>query len=121
MRYDPDPHFDEAFSAPDEVREPYRQVLEALEGCDLRKLSEKVSQDAADRGMTFGDDEEPFHLDPVPRIIDADEWELLEPSSGTIACDDAESCKAVRDLLVRYEAERQGREAPRTMPEPPKT
>jgi len=78
MRYDPDPHFDEAFSAPDEVREPYRQVLEALEGCDLRKLSEKVSQDAADRGMTFGDDEEPFHLDPVPRIIDADEWELLE-------------------------------------------
>lgn len=79
MRYDPNPHFDEAFSAPDEVREPYREVLEGLEGCDLRKLSEAVSRDAADRGMSFGDgDEEPFPLDPLPRIIEPDEWELLE-------------------------------------------
>jgi len=46
------------------------------------------------------------------------EWELLEPAPGTIACDDAESCKAVRDLLARFEAERAGRKAPRTMPEP---
>jgi hypothetical protein len=52
--------------------------------------------------------------------IAEDEWELLEPAPGTIACDDAESCQAVRDLLVRFEAERQGREAPRTMPDPPK-
>ena len=50
-------------------------------------------------------------------IADA-EWELLEPAPGTIACDDAESCKPVRDLLARFEAERAGRKAPRTMPEP---
>jgi hypothetical protein len=50
--------------------------------------------------------------------IEDDEWETLEPAAGTIACDDEESCKAVRDLLVRYEAERAGRKAPRTMPEP---
>ncbi|MDX6680367.1 MAG: hypothetical protein QOG94_406 [Solirubrobacteraceae bacterium] len=46
------------------------------------------------------------------------EWELLEPAPGTIACDDAESCKPVRELLARFEAERAGRKAPRTMPEP---
>ena len=40
------------------------------------------------------------------------------PPRRTIACDDAESCKPVRDLLARYEAEHAGRKAPRTMPEP---
>jgi len=50
--------------------------------------------------------------------IDESEWRLLEPARGTIACDDAESCKAVRDLLARYEAAHAGRKAPRTMPEP---
>jgi hypothetical protein len=50
--------------------------------------------------------------------IEESEWELLESAPGTIACDDAESCKAVRDLLARYEAARAGRKAPRTMPEP---
>jgi len=49
--------------------------------------------------------------------IKASEWELLEPAPGAIACDDAESCKPVRDLLTRYEAEQAGRKAPRTMPE----
>ncbi|MEY2515020.1 MAG: hypothetical protein QOJ89_2378 [bacterium] len=50
--------------------------------------------------------------------IDDSEWELLEPAAGTIACDDAESCKPVRDLLTRFEAAHAGRKAPRTMPEP---
>jgi len=49
--------------------------------------------------------------------IGSDEWELLEPAAATIACDDAESCKAVRELLVRFEAEHAGRKAPRTMPD----
>jgi hypothetical protein len=48
--------------------------------------------------------------------IDECEWELLESAAAPIACDDAESCKAVRDLLQRFEAERAGRAAPRTMP-----
>ena len=50
--------------------------------------------------------------------ITEDEWELLEPAAATIACDEPESCKAVRDLLAQYELERNGRKAPRTMPEP---
>ena len=46
-----------------------------------------------------------------------DEWELLEPAAATIACDEAESCKAVRDLLTRFQAEHAGRVAPRKMPD----
>jgi hypothetical protein len=64
-----------------------------------------------------------LEIGPLLRIGDADpiaddEWEVLEPAAATIACDEPESCKAVRDLLVRFEAERAGRAAPRTMPEP---
>jgi hypothetical protein len=50
--------------------------------------------------------------------IQDDEWEPLEPAPGTIACDDAESCKPVRELLTRFEATHAGRKAPRTMPAP---
>lgn len=34
------------------------------------------------------------------------EWELLAPAPATIACDEPESCRAVRDLAARWEAER---------------
>ncbi len=65
-----------------------------------------------------------LEIGPLLRVGDADpieedEWEILEIASATIACDDAESCKPVRELLARYEAEHSGRVAPRTMPEPP--
>jgi hypothetical protein len=64
-----------------------------------------------------------LEIGPLLLVGEADpihesEWELLEPASAAIVCDDAESCKAVRDLLQRFEAERAGRAAPRTMPEP---
>ncbi len=65
-----------------------------------------------------------LEIGPLLSVGDAepiaeDEWELLEPAAATIACDDAESCTPVRELLARYEAEHAGRKAPRTMPEPP--
>jgi hypothetical protein len=64
-----------------------------------------------------------LEIGPLLRVGDADpiaddEWEVLQPAAATIACDEPESCKAVRDLLQRFEAERVGRAAPRTMPEP---
>jgi hypothetical protein len=64
-----------------------------------------------------------LEIGPLLRVGEADpiqesEWEILEPAAASIGCDDAESCKAVRDLLQRLEAERAGRAAPRTMPEP---
>ncbi|MEJ7797510.1 MAG: hypothetical protein WKF42_03350 [Solirubrobacteraceae bacterium] len=48
-------------------------------------------------------------------LVEESEWEILEPAAATIACDDDESCKAVHDLLQRFEAESAGRSAPRTM------
>jgi hypothetical protein len=83
--------------------------------------------------LSLGASEQPLHggyqllreleIGPLMQSADADpiedeEWELLETAPGTIACDDAESCKPVRELLTRYEAEHAGRKAPRTMPEP---
>ena len=64
-----------------------------------------------------------LEIGPLLAFGDADpitdsEWELLEPAAATIACDDAESCKPVRELLTRFEAEHAGRAAPRTMPDP---
>jgi hypothetical protein len=65
-----------------------------------------------------------LEIGPLIRVgyaapIAEDEWELLEPAATTIACDEAESCKPVRELLARFEAEHSGKVAPRTMPEPP--
>ncbi|MEA2195230.1 MAG: hypothetical protein QOG42_1664, partial [Solirubrobacteraceae bacterium] len=44
-----------------------------------------------------------------------DEWELLAAAPAAIACDEPDSCKAVRELAARYEAEHAERVAPRTM------
>jgi hypothetical protein len=48
-----------------------------------------------------------------------DEWELVAAAPTAIACNEAESCKSVRDLAARYAAEQTGRVAPRTMPPAP--
>jgi hypothetical protein len=64
-----------------------------------------------------------LEIGPLLRVGDADpiadgEWESLEPAAATIACDEPESCQAVRDLLQRFEAAHAARIAPRTMPDP---
>jgi uncharacterized circularly permuted ATP-grasp superfamily protein len=72
--------FDEAFSAPHEVRAQYRDVVAALYGCDLRELSRVLADDVAAAGMEFrtGGEGKPFPIDPVPRIVEGDEWHALE-------------------------------------------
>ena len=37
--------------------------------------------------------------------IGDDEWEVLAPAPAPIACNDAESCRSVRELAARWEAE----------------
>ncbi len=61
-----------------------------------------------------------LEIGPLLRVgdadpIDEDEWRLLQPAAATISCDDEESCKPVRDLLQRFEAEQTGRSGPRSM------
>jgi uncharacterized circularly permuted ATP-grasp superfamily protein len=71
--------FDEAYERSGAPRAHYRGLLRALDGRDLGDLGREVAQAAADRGITFG--EEPdgaFLVDPIPRLITADEWRALE-------------------------------------------
>jgi uncharacterized circularly permuted ATP-grasp superfamily protein len=78
--YDPGDHWDEAFAAPGEPRPHYRDVLDALANADLARLQRTISLAGAMRGMAFRGSRGPqaFPLDPVPRILPADEHVLLD-------------------------------------------
>ena len=68
---------DEAFTPEGEPRPLYAGLLEELRRRDLRELRERVGAKVAESGLTFGEGE-PITVDPVPRLIDAAEWERLE-------------------------------------------
>jgi uncharacterized circularly permuted ATP-grasp superfamily protein len=73
--------FDEAFESEGVPRPHYTALMVELERVDLHELDLAVAADLFSRGATFrtaegGDDR--FPMDPVPRILTADEWELLE-------------------------------------------
>ncbi len=72
--------FDEAFESDGSVRPVYAELVGALASLDLAALAEAVTAEAAERGVRFVLDgvPEPFILDPVPRLIEAGEWSLLE-------------------------------------------
>lgn len=69
--------FDEAFEPGGEPRPLYAGLLEALGRQDLTGLRERVEARVASHGLTFGDGK-PIAVDPVPRLIGAEEWESLE-------------------------------------------
>jgi uncharacterized circularly permuted ATP-grasp superfamily protein len=71
--------YDEVYERPGTPRAHYRAVLAALDARDLGDLGRDVAQGAEDRGICFG--EEPdgaFLVDPIPRVITAEEWRGLE-------------------------------------------
>jgi uncharacterized circularly permuted ATP-grasp superfamily protein len=68
--------FDEDRDASGNPRPGYERTLEALAGADLEELRAAVEQQLADDGATFGG--QPFVVDPVPRLLAADEWVVLE-------------------------------------------
>jgi uncharacterized circularly permuted ATP-grasp superfamily protein len=70
-------HLDEAFAAGGTARPPYAQLLDALARHDLAVLRERVQASATAAGLTFGEGT-PIAVDPVPRLIEAAEWETLE-------------------------------------------
>jgi uncharacterized circularly permuted ATP-grasp superfamily protein len=71
----PGPH-DEHLYPDGTVRPPYEALFSALEGVDLRELTASVERWLADHGVGFG--ELPFVVDPIPRLIAANEWETVE-------------------------------------------
>lgn len=68
---------DEAFTAEGEPRPHYAPLLEALGEEDLKALRERVGASVERNGLTFGPGE-PITVDPVPRLIAAEEWERLQ-------------------------------------------
>jgi uncharacterized circularly permuted ATP-grasp superfamily protein len=78
--YDPGDGYDEAFAAPGEPRAHYRGLLDSLAGCDLERLAASVAEDVDAMGMEFrtARGAQAFPIDPLPRILPAQEWERLE-------------------------------------------
>jgi uncharacterized circularly permuted ATP-grasp superfamily protein len=72
--------FDEAFTADGASRPHYDALMAELEQTDLDELALAVAGDLHSRGVAFrgvtGDTR--FRMDPVPRLVDAAEWEALE-------------------------------------------
>jgi uncharacterized circularly permuted ATP-grasp superfamily protein len=70
-------HFDEAFAKTGTARPPYVAVIDALARQDLVQLRERVRSNVDRIGLSFGPGV-PMVVDPVPRVIDAAEWDALE-------------------------------------------
>jgi uncharacterized circularly permuted ATP-grasp superfamily protein len=71
--------FDEGEATGARATEPDRRLRESLDALDLRELSAAVARDASERGICFGTVEgtQPFRIDPIPRLIDAAQWQQL--------------------------------------------
>jgi len=77
--YRPGRAWDEACEPDGRPREHYALLMEALAAADLTELSRQVSAHIDSEGASFGGDGgSAFRVDPVPRIVAADEWSLLE-------------------------------------------
>jgi carboxylate-amine ligase len=69
--------FDEAFDASGTPRPHYAPLIAALAAEDLAALRERVDAQVAKNGLTFGEGE-PIAVDPVPRLIEAEEWDRVQ-------------------------------------------
>lgn len=77
--------YDEMVDGDGAVRAPYRQVnrvLAELPHTELESRAAMLASTFTDRGVTFavsgGEEERPFPLDLVPRVISAEDWAVIE-------------------------------------------
>ena len=82
-RYQPGAAFDEMIDSAGEVRPSYSTVYETLRRAtpdELRSIAESLASNYSQAGVTFdvGGVERPFPLDVVPRVIPADDWEIID-------------------------------------------
>lgn len=76
VSYDPGELVDEAFAAPGELRPTYEDLLAELAGHDLEELRRDVAARVEAQGTRFAA-HEPYVVDPVPRVLDGEEWAAL--------------------------------------------
>jgi uncharacterized circularly permuted ATP-grasp superfamily protein len=67
---------DEAFTAAGEPRPLYEPLLRALASRDPAELTQSIRERVRRDNVIF--DGEPWALDPLPRLIEAGEWERIE-------------------------------------------
>ncbi|HEY3946573.1 MAG TPA: circularly permuted type 2 ATP-grasp protein [Solirubrobacteraceae bacterium] len=64
-----------------ESQRAFGRLLTALDDVDLRALSRSLSDDLRERKVTFGASDggrvDAFVVDPVPRLIEREEWDVL--------------------------------------------
>jgi uncharacterized circularly permuted ATP-grasp superfamily protein len=75
--------WDEAITVAGRARPAYTDVLRSVGGLSAEEMvarAELLANAYADQGVTFSfsGEERPFPLDPIPRVIDADEWDEVE-------------------------------------------
>ena len=77
--YDTGDGFDEAFEAPGVVREHYLEVLESLAETGVEHAAQAVEARLREWSVRFGGegDGAEFVVDPVPRLLTAEEWKEL--------------------------------------------
>jgi uncharacterized circularly permuted ATP-grasp superfamily protein len=75
MVSEPGTPYEEDRDAAGEPRPAYAALLRALDDIDLGELVDAVRGHLDEHGVTFGG--QPFVVDPIPRLIPADEWEAL--------------------------------------------
>jgi uncharacterized circularly permuted ATP-grasp superfamily protein len=72
--------YDEAVDETGRPRPCHEGALRALEGHDLVALADTIDEQVAGEGVCFHSSvgDEAFLIDPIPRVLDADEWALIE-------------------------------------------
>jgi uncharacterized circularly permuted ATP-grasp superfamily protein len=68
--------YEEAYASPGVPRPQYAELLAELQRPGLAELEEHIGDWIDVHGVTFAD--APFAIDPVPRVLTADEWRGLE-------------------------------------------
>lgn len=81
--YDVDGCYDEMFEAVDQPRPIAFGLYDTLRSLSPAEFDERCAErdrSFRDRGVTFAlsGEEMPFPLDPIPRLIGADEWQVIE-------------------------------------------
>jgi uncharacterized circularly permuted ATP-grasp superfamily protein len=82
-RYEAGSAWDEMFESPGKPREAavaLHEILRSLSPKDFEERSAERDASFRDRGITFSllGEERPFPLDPIPRLVPAADWDLVE-------------------------------------------
>lgn len=90
-----DGFFDEAFDEAGQPRPHYEAIIEQLGGLDLSALKTRAQAHVDERGVAFttATGTQPFVVDPIPRVITAEEWRTI--STGV-----AQRVRALNDFVL---------------------